>query len=646
MENEINLVYPLKKKNRKKGLRKKILITIAVILAIFILLGIFSIDNAKAAYNLAIEGQQHLEKVQDYVAKQELKEALTEINLARDKFNAAKKEFGWVRWAVIVPYIGGQISASGTLIDSAATLTDSLAETVAVGLEILAPIQSEEITSFGQLSPSQKGEAIEKLSKALPLFEQTEQDIAIVKNDLENMMTWTVRPEIINARDMVLEKLPKVNEFLNEILLAAKILPRIGGHPEEQTFLFVSQNNHELRASGGFIGNVGIMRVNQGEITEFTTQGVYNLDDEAPVKIEPPEYLKEYLRSTTWFLRDSNTCVGCLDFAVAARNILDFYKIQTGSENFDGVVSITPSFLEDLLEITGPVKVPGYPYTFNSENVTNTLQEHVEVNFSQMGISLENRQSIISDLSSVLLQKTFTLPKERWLDLVTILQRAFDEKHAMIYVKDNDSQEVLRQQGWTSELNNDWPQDYVAIADNNMAALKTDQVIDRAVNYSVDLSDSNNRRAKLQITYTNKGRFTHFTTRYRTWAQVYLPAGAELISYEGAEKTDKEGPAGEIFQETDPHSGRQVWSYFKSIEPGTQETITIEYKLPANIIRGNTYALLFQKQPGTIEPKLNVSITGYSEPVTYTPTTAGQLSENTVTFDSNLLVDREFSVEF
>ncbi|MFC1617940.1 DUF4012 domain-containing protein [Patescibacteria group bacterium] len=633
-------------KPKKRGLKKKILIGVAVVLAVVVILGLLSVDNAKAAYQLALEGKDHIINVQDAVAKQDLKVAAEEIRAAEEKFSQAKEEFDSVRWAVVVPYVGQQITAAGELIDSAVDLTSTMSKVVDSGLEVLSPIQSEDITNFGQLTTDQKGEALGKLAEAEPVFNEAKKDIVEAQDKLANMSTFGVRPEIVEARDLILENLPEVQNFINDALLAARILPRIGGHPDEQQFLFVSQNPHELRASGGFIGTFGIMKINEGEISEFTTTGVYNLDDEATVKIEPPDYLREYLKSKTWFMRDANTCVGCMDFAVASRKILELYELEKGHEDFAGVISITSPFLEDLLEITGPVEVPGYPYTFDQENVTETLQEHVEVNYAKMGIPMENRQSIINDLSSVLLSKIFTLPKEKWPILVGTLQDAFHEKHAMVYTKDTDTQAVLRQEGWTSELNNSWQRDYVAIADNNMAALKTDRVMDRTANYSVDLSNPKAPVAKLQITYNNTGRFTNFTTRYRTWTQIYVPTAAELLSYEGAEITDKQGPTGEIREEIDPNSGRKVFSYFKSIEPGTQETITIEYQLPPTVIEDNTYALLFQKQPGTISNKLNVNVTGLPAIEEALPEDGSSIVEDTVSFDSNLLIDREFLVKY
>ncbi len=656
---EIHLTYPLRKskkhkmkdinsaKGPKKSRKKKILMIVGIILAAFIILGVISIAPAKAAYDLAIEGKDHLVKVQAAVETQDLKVAAEEIQMANDKFQEAKKNFDFVKWAIVVPYVGQQVSGAGTLIDSAASLTQTMSEVVDAGLSIMEPVQSEGITNFSQLTTDQKGEALQKLEEAEPVFNDAKENLAKVEDKLANMSTWGVMPEIIETKNTVSENLPTIRTFIDDALLAAKILPRIGGHPNEQTYLFVSQNPDELRASGGFIGTFGIMRVNEGEISEFETTGVYNLDDEATVKIEPPDYLATYLKSKTWYMRDANTCVGCMDFAVSARKILELYELEKGTEkNFDGVISITSKFLEDLLEITGPVEVPGYPYTFDTENVTETLQEHVEVNYVRMGISMENRQSIINDLSSVLLKKVFTLPKEKWTTLIEVFQDAFHEKHAMIYSKDTDTQTVLRSEGWTNELDNNWQQDYVAVADNNMAALKTDRVMDRVINYSVDISNPNEPIAELQMTYNNTGRFTVFTTRYRTWTQVYVPGEAEIIDYEGVETDDKNAPLGKLREEIDPNSGRKVLSYFKSVEPGTQESVIIRYKLPKNVIEDDTYALLFQKQAGTEGHKLNVNVTGVDKVKEINPTDIGVAEAGKITFDSDLIVDRKFFVNF
>lgn len=644
--NEVYLTYPLKNKGQTKKSRKKLGLIIGILVLIFIVLGAISGYQVKAAYGLIMEGKDHLSAVQDLAVQQDLKKAATEIKAADDDFSAAQAKFNTARWAVIIPYVGAQVSAAGTLLDAAVALTADMSQAVTAGLSILAPLQSTETTSFNQLTTAQKKDALDKLAQAEPMFNQISTDMKHIRDTLTEMSDFGVMEQIRSAKNLILDKLPVAEGFIDELTLGAKILPKIGGHPIEQQYLFVSQNNNELRASGGFIGNIGTIRVYEAEIKEFNTKGIYNLDAEAPVKIEPPDYLQEYLNASTWFLRDANTCVGCVDFGVTARKLLEFYKIETGSENFDGVISITPTFLEDLLKITGPVTVPGYPYQFDSGNVTETIQQHVEYNYAQMGIPMADRQSIVSDLSNVLLQKVMTLPKEKWLELFNVLQQAFNEKHAMIYAKNPEAQATLRAQGWTSELRNDYPQDFLTIVDNNMAALKTDRVMDRVINYEVDLSNFPEATAKLQVTYINNGRFTNMTTRYRTWAQVYAPAGATLISYEGTEVTDKSTAKRELREEIDPNSGRKVWSYFKSIEPGTQETITINYRLPREVVDKNTYALLFQKQPGTPQFKLNVTVKSNRSPKEKIPSDNAKIESTNVTFDSDLLIDREFRVTY
>ncbi len=645
-ENEVYLTYPLNKKSKTTKNRKKAWLIIGAIVLILVILGAISGYQVKAAYGLILDGKDHLTAVQDLAVQQDLKKAATEITAAEEDFTAAQVKFNIARWGVIIPYVGTQISAAGTLLDSAVALTSDMSQAVSAGLSILEPLQSSETTSFNQLTTAQKKDALDKLSQSEPLFDKISADIERTRDKLVQQSDFGVMPQINSAKDLILEKLPMAENLINELTLGAKILPKIGGHPAEQQYLFVSQNNNELRASGGFIGNIGTIRVYEAEIKEFNTKGIYNLDAEAPVKIEPPDYLREYLSASTWFLRDANTCVGCVDFGVTARKLLEFYRIETGSENFDGVISITPTFLEDLLKVTGSVTVPGYPYKFDSDNVTETIQQHVEVNYAQMGIPMADRQSIVSDLSNVLLQKVMTLPKEKWLDLFAVLQQAFGKKHAMIYAKNPAAQEALREQGWTSELRNDYPQDFLTIADNNMAALKTDRVMERTINYEVDLSNPSEPTAKLQITYINNGKFTNMTTRYRTWSQVYVPAGASLLSYEGAEVTDKSTAKGELREEIDPNSGRKVWSYFKSIEPGTQETVTINYRLPADVLVKNSYALLFQKQPGTPQFKLNVAVKGNRAPKEVAPADNAKIENNNVTFDSDLLIDREFRVTY
>lgn len=633
-----------KENNGKWPVKKKIITVISAILIIFVILGLLSIDNVKEAYAKANSAKEHLNLLQEAIGKQDLINADKELKSAKQDLEDAQKELNGVKWAIIVPYVGTQVNYANKLVSNGVELLGGLSDTVSAGKEVLSPFQSKEIVNFSQLSDEQKGQALELLSTSAGTFENSLNTVKKVDTNIAELNDFGVNSKLKEVKKLLVENIPTAEKFLNELVLASKILPKIGGHPNEQTYFFIFENNTELRASGGFIGSVGILNIYQGQIKEFTTSGVYDLDKQSDHQTEPPDFLRRYLSASNWFMRDAN--VISPDFPTSAKKVLEFYKIETGEENFDGVIAITPTFLEYLLEITGPVKVPGYPYTFTKDNFTTTLQDHVERNYENLGISKDNRKAIISDLSKVLIDKVFELPKEKWGDLVETLQNAFSEKQAMIYMKDKEAQKTLSEYKWTAEVDKDWQNDYLLVADNNMAALKTDRVMDREINYEIDASNPDNIKAKVSITYVNNGSFTMYTTRYRTYSELFVPKDAELISSSGAELGDGENQETEVGIKDDADLHKKVFTYFKSIEPGAQETITIEYKIPKNIFDGKLYKLLVQKQPGTIQHKLKVKVTLPHKIIEYSPEYDDVILDNNMTsFTTDLKFDRQFEAK-
>ncbi len=58
----------------------------------------------------------------------------------------------------------------------------------------------------------------------------------------------------------------------------AKLLPALGGYPNESDLLIILQNNDELRPSGGFIGVFGLAKTRNGDIISLSTNDSYHLD--------------------------------------------------------------------------------------------------------------------------------------------------------------------------------------------------------------------------------------------------------------------------------------------------------------------------------------------------------------------------------
>ncbi len=423
------------------------------------------------------------------------------------------------------------------------------------------------------------------------------------------------------------------------------LLPQFLGFSKPRTYLFLLQNNTEMRPGGGFIGVYATVRIDKGHVEVLKVEGTETLDGQAPDdwKQTPPTILKEHLKVDRWYFRDSNWSP---DFSVSAQQALDFYKGENGiaANEIDTVVAFTPTVLERLMKITGPFTVEGIEFT--SENVTETLEYHVEYDYARNGRSFENRKGIIKvfmDELLVHLRDNAFSQVDAYTKLVHELAK---EKHIIFYSKDSELERVMGNLGWTGKVKST-SGDYLLWVDANLAALKTDHAMVRNLTYTIE-PRGNELVARASMKYTNTGKFDWRTSRYRTYARVYVPEGSKLIETKGAMKTDRSKEIGTTDQGQE--LGKQWFGAFIAIEPGQTGTLEFLYTLPSSIreqIDAGKYELLAQKQLGLPDSALTLQLNFGKNIQTATPPEEEKNWGNQIyTFDSNLVLDRNFVVGF
>jgi len=420
------------------------------------------------------------------------------------------------------------------------------------------------------------------------------------------------------------ENINLAKTMIDKALPMLDIIPRVAGYPTEKKYLFLLQNNSELRPTGGFIGTYGILKMKDGEIAEFKTDNIYNLDAfvEGILDIKPPAPMVKYLTQDHWYMRDSNWSP---DWPTAAQKAEEFYNSERDiianldleearknnekikditplyeQSDVDGVIAVTPELITDLLKITGPITVGGIRFT--DENLVDELEFRVGKEYAALGISDANRKEIIRSLADQIKAKLLAMPYHQLIDIVDLVAKALDQKEVLIYDKDPSLQALIDDRNWSGRVRAT-DGDYFYIVDTNLASLKTDQVIGRYAKYSISRKNGD-LIATLESTYSHTGSFNWKTTRLRNYVRVYVPAGSELISSTGFTENDKlfdpartARPA-EVYNEL----GKTVFAGFISIEPHETGTFTLTYKLPQSIKQKfdqSSYSLLVQKQPGT-----------------------------------------------
>ncbi len=424
----------------------------------------------------------------------------------------------------------------------------------------------------------------------------------------------------------------------------SQLLQAALGFSEPQTYLVVLLNNTELRPGGGFIGSYGVVAVDHAVPHILKVEGTEILDNVAPKNFVsvPPRPMKEYLKVERWNFRDSNWSP---DFALSSQKSLDLYTKQQGlaASQVKGVIGFTPTVVEKILEITGPITVDGQ--VFDSHNFTEKLEYEVEYGYADKGTDFSDRKKILADLGPILVHRLKTTAVTHFSEYIVLIETLLKEKQIMLYSLDPATQAALEARGYAGTMSQA-SGDYLLWADANLASLKTDVAIERDLAYTLVATNTERLVGQAKMTYRHTSGVNWRISRYLTYARVFVPKGSVLVdvttvSSRGVTTSTVQADSGE-------ENGRQWFGATVLVEPKSTASLQFRYILPpavASQIAASNYSLTIQKQLGTIAPGLTVEAYFGRNVQAATP---GEEEKNygdsRYDLKTDLSVDRAFSV--
>ena len=637
----------------KKALRifKKVMIGFLIIFFIFLLgSGILALKYYKVfedTYKKALAGKESLILAEEKIKGKKFKEAKNILDWGVINFKGARTNLEKLTILNSLSFFKRELNFLEDLLLIGEDLAIALSQVSGFASDISQIYGTKK--SFAELKEKEKEEILKKIGESESFFYRIKFNIdeAVKKfeeiSQKKSLFSLKLEKEISPLR----EKLFNLQKLIDNFSPLVKVIPQVAGYKKEKTYLFLLENNQELRPTGGFIGTYGILKLKNGEITYFRTDNIYNLDGPAEefLKVKPPWPLEKYLENPYWFMRDSNWSP---DFPTSAEKALWFYKAEGGKEEIDGVIAITPKLISDLLVLTGPIRVEGLFLT--DENFADQLIERVEVEYYKLGIPESQRKEIIGKLAEEIKKRLFALPLSEWSKIFEVFVKNLEEKHFLIYLRDKEAYELIKKKEWNGELK-EYKGDFLMVVDANLGSLKTDSVVERSIRYEID-AFKKPIRARVTLNYKNLGFFSWKTTRYRTYTRIYIPKGSKLIRVEGAMENDKikdpQRRKGKV--EVGEEKGKTFFGAFISIEPQESRNLIFEYELPENIskiLEQNYYSLYIQKQPGLLSPPLTINLKFDKNIKSAFP---GEKKEewydNLYKIHFNLLKDREFIIQF
>jgi hypothetical protein len=450
------------------------------------------------------------------------------------------------------------------------------------------------------------------------------------------------------------------------------VAPSLLGADSPRTYLLLAQNENELRATGGFISSVALLRVRNGKIEDLDFQDSYAVDDLSKPHPSPPEPLERYMLAQLWLLRDANWYP---DFPNTARVAAQLYELDQGV-SVDGVIAADLMAMKSLMEALGPVYLQQYGREVSGANVVDLMREYwaSPSGEGQTGDWWSHRKDFMGELLGAMMTRLETDTGSLDLGgLMEVLRRGLEEKHVLVHVNDATVSQVLAQNGWDGGIASD-AGDYLMLVDTNMGFNKVNPNIENELRYLVTLGADGSAIGRLSITYHNVSDSSvdecvqesvypptyeeMMEGCYWDYLRVYVPEetqltrGPDLTLPEGSLWAGESGMGGTpLVTEVGVEEGKNVFASFFVVGPTELRELAYEYELPESTVvhEGSTsaYRLLVQKQPGTLANPLRVEVELPSGSVVVSSTPEGaEVAGERVIFDTDLRVDRQFEVVF
>lgn len=593
------------------------ILTIAAALLLFVVLNFSAAMNLTKVYSSSISAKNDLQKSLDFLKASDFEGAVVYAGDAEDSLISALARLESLEnnfWVKRSDSLTNQVKDLEYMIKTAQVLAKSLSAGAAIAEKVDGVLKDQPGVSFSDLKKEDKEAVLKSIYEAAPDLNGIKANLDLALMDLKKVDKNGFFGPLQNQISVAKEELQVGAELMSKSITLSQLLPVLAGYPDSANYLVLLQNSDELRPTGGFLGTLGVLQTNLGDLAKFKTSDAYHLDMPASLdanfRVVPPDPIRKYLGTDRWFLRDSNWSP---DWPTSAQKIQWFYFAEAkynsdpdikNAPKFDGVVAITPRLVTDLLYIVGPITVNGQEY--NKDNFTDLLQYEVEMAYREKGVSEWDRKKVIGDILKELKTKLFALPTERYLDLVSALNTNIERKNILFYFNDPQVQMIARNLDWGGEVKSN-SGDYLMFVDANLAAFKTDRVMEKNLSYSLEPKDGG-MVAKVTMKYKHTGGFDWKTTRYRSYVRVYVPQGSQLIKAEGL----SEGEAAQGEEDFGrPEAAKTYFGGFISVEPGKTGTISFEYRLPQSIadsINSGKYSLYLQKQAGNNIQNLDVSL--------------------------------------
>lgn len=456
----------------------------------------------------------------------------------------------------------------------------------------------------------------DRLSRDLENVNQAIEKLAEANSHLSMVDTNTLPVQYREGVEQIRVSLNGLEDFLRGISGHFPAILELLGDRYPHRYLILLQNDTESRPTGGFIGSLMIVDVNDGVITRADFHDVYQYDGQLHEPIEAPEDIA--MITDEWRLRDSNYSP---DFALSAEKAAWFLQKSKGP-SVDTVIAVNQSAVADLLAAIGPLSIPELQSELDANNFQLVLSYLVESKY----YGEDNPKVIVSRVVEAFKNKIMGLTDPQPL-LDALLAEIRDQK-ILFYSRDVEVQQLFEKLHLTPhQTRTAEREDFLQVITTSIGGNKSDQYVRQDLKHTTYIDHSGLLVDELSVTRSHqwtaaeldrwqtilkKFGFTSLPDHYqsilgsganRSAVKVYVPFGAVL---EHAAGIDPE----QVLTRHDPELNKTYFLFFMDVAAGQSAKVVLRYRLPwqLSLYPADIYRFSAQKQLSLFHSTLTKAI--------------------------------------
>lgn len=427
---------------RKVNGKKIAIIVAAVVLTLGLCFGGVAFAAVGQAGELKAKAGEAMSDINAVMSSVQDKDYTAAANAAIGAKNAAddiQEQLSGPIWTVmsVVPVVGDDIRNVRTAVEALQLATADALVPLTVALQ--ATPLSDLIGSDGSIDIDAMNTLLAAVQKAAPSMQECTEMI----EGLPDFNLSQIQSSFGGAKD----KIAPLNEKFQQLAALAPIIGMLLGSDGDRTYMLAAQNSAELRAAGGFPGSIGTMEIKDGKISMGDFRKVYDALPEAamPADANITDVERKLFDDSKGHLNRTNDLGAIPDFERVASLWASVYAER--GEPLDGVVSITPSVVQDILKLAGPITLSDGT-TMDGTNATKVL-EH-DLYWKYMGTDEEAVKN--SDLIDALFAEAAAKAMEKLFDnigsggmteLVKTIFADMETREFMVWLTDEQEQAKL-----------------------------------------------------------------------------------------------------------------------------------------------------------------------------------------------------------